>query len=412
MEICAEAVSKPLNRFEGSTDEVALARMYHICHINSSAGVGGGERHLLLLARYLHGSEFHFNFILPEEGPVCDQLRRLGLNYQVVAMNTKLRVGAWRAIHYALRQSHPDVVHCHGARANWYGRIAAKRYRAAAIFCTVHNSLKDYPYPAWRRRLYVALERRTAGMVDQFIAVSDALRNDLVTYYRLPAEKIQVVPNGIDVDELRVGKTREEVRGELGLEPDAMLIVEVARMTEQKGHRFLLQAVANLHHCVPKLRCLLVGDGPTRAALHRQVVQLHIAPCVRFLGFRPDVPDLINAADIYVLPSLSEGMPIGLLEAMALGCPVVASAVNGIPEVVQHGVNGLLLPAGDVAGLTELIGRLASDFKLREQLACAARQTVRRSFSAQQMADRIAQLYRLHLECVYSVAGRATVIEG
>ncbi|MBI2822615.1 MAG: glycosyltransferase, partial [Acidobacteria bacterium] len=269
--------------------------MFRVTQINASAGIGGGERHLLLLARYLHGAEFRFDFILPEEGALCDHLRRLDISYAIVPMKTKLQVDAWRQMRRLLQANRTDLAHCHGARGNWYGRTAARLAGAGVIFSTVHNSLKDYPYPAWRRRLYVELEKCTAGFVRQWIAVSEAVRRDLVEYYRRPAAKIAVVPNGIDVDDLTVGRSREAVRRDLGLEPGSCVLLEAARMTEQKGHRFLLEAVALLRDRVPGLHCLLAGDGPTRLGLERQAQRLKVAERVHFLGFRSDIADLIDA---------------------------------------------------------------------------------------------------------------------
>ncbi len=371
--------------------------MYHVTQITSSAGVGGGETHLLLLARYLHGTEFHFDFILPEEGSFCDQLHRVGLTYEVVPMQTKFRLGAWRAIGEVLKKNRADLVHCHGARANWYGRIGARRAGIQTILCTVHGSIKDYPYSAWRRRLYVTLERLTAQWVSQWIAVSDALRKDLIDYYGFPAEKIEVVLNGIDLQDLRVQRNREEVRQDLGLEPETLVVLEAGRMTHEKGHRFLLEAVSHLRTSVPKLGCLLAGDGPLRPRLEKQVKRLNIEPYVDFLGFRSDVADLLNAADIYVLPSLSEGMPMGLLEAMVLGCPVVASSVNGVPEIIQDGITGQLVPPGDIAALTQALKELSVDPKLRKRLGRAGKARVEQCFTAEKMAGRVRELYYRYL---------------
>ena len=371
--------------------------LYRLTHIISAAGVGGGERQLLLLARYLHGSEFHFNFILPERGSFCDELERAGLTYDIVAMQSKFSIGARSAVSTILKKSRTDLVHCHGARANWYGRAAAKGAGVGKIFCTVHNSLKNYPYSAWRRRLYVMLERQTARLVTQWIAVSDAIRQDLIEYYKLPPEKIEVVANGIDLKDLQVRKNREEVRRELRIESGTVVLLEVARMTHQKGHCFFLEAVARIVHTLPNIRCILAGDGPTRPLLERQAKELGIEQYVDFLGFRSDVADLLSAADLYVLPSISEGMPMGVLEAMALGCPVVASAVDGVPEVIQDRINGRLVPAADVTALARVLEELAVDPDMRDKLAQAGCESFQQHFTADRMAHRVGSLYRTYL---------------
>ena len=320
------------------------------------------------------------------------------LDYRIVSMRSKLQIRAWSAIKEILQKNGTDLVHCHGARANWYGRLAARQAGVKTTFCTVHNSLKDYPYSAFRRRLYVTLEKQTAGWVSQWIAVSEAIRQDLINYYGLPADRIEVVRNGIDVRDLTPQRSRQQARRALGIEEEALVLVEIARMTRQKGHRFLVSAISRMISSFPDLKCLFAGDGPQRPILEKQIRDLDIEDHFQFLGFRSDVPDLVQTSDIYVLPSLSEGLPIGLLEAMALGSPVVASSVNGVPEVLQHGVNGLLVPPGDVNALLAALTQMASDPSLRERLAEAARKTVLDHFTAARTASRVAVLYRHQLE--------------
>ena len=371
--------------------------MYHLTQISSSAGVGGGEQHLLLLARYLHGSEFHFSFILPEEGPFCDQLHRAKLAYRVVPMGSKLNLNSWFAIKDVLQNNVTDLVHCHGTRANWFGRVAARMARVPITFSTAHGSLKDYPYSAFRRRAYVMLEMQTAHLVAQWIAVSEATRNDLVDYYGVPAHKVEVVRNGVDLRDLRPQRLRSSTRQELGVAPDALVIVQIGRMAAEKGHRFLLEAVSLMTSSFPNLVCLLAGDGPERPRLERQIRELGIEDRVKLLGFRSDVADLLDSSDIYVLPSLSEALPIGLLEAMALNRPVVASAVNGVPEVLEDGVSGRTVPPRDVGALVDALSQLASNPEERGLMAHAAKQTVVDHFTAERTASRVAELYRRHL---------------
>jgi len=371
--------------------------MYRICQITSAAGIGGGELHLLLLARYLHGREFQFDFILPDEGQFCDRLQAAGLPYQVIPMRSKFSLQASKQVWLALAKNPRSIVHCHGARANWYARRAAHETGSGALFCTLHNSLKDYPYSALRRRFYLALERQSAALVDQWIAVSQSLGRDLAEYYGVDEKKIAVVPNGIRIEDMQPQRPRDEIRWELELQPDSFVVLEVARMTDQKGHRFLIDALATARAYIPNLRCLLAGDGPTRTELERQVDALGLRPVVKFLGFRSDVADLLHAADLVVLPSLSEGMPMGILEAMAAGRAVLAAAVSGTPEIVEHGVDGWLIPAADAAALAAALQTLAADAPLRARLGAAARQVVARRFSAERMASSVGELYRAHV---------------
>jgi len=313
-------------------------------------------------------------------------------------MDSRHRIGAWGEISRILKRNQTDILHSHGARAGWYGRIGTCRASKVRIISTVHNSLRDYPYPEWRKRLYVMAERLTSPWVSQWIAVSEGLRQDLVQYYGLPNERIRVIPNGIDLTDLMTTRSREELRKELGLRSDSLVFVSIGRLTNQKGHRFLLDALNDIRRAIPEVRLLLVGDGPMRPQLEDQVSQMGLQREVSLLGFRDDVSDLIGASDIYVLPSLSEGMPMGLLEAMALGCPVVASTVAGVTEVVKNGENGRLVSPKDVSELKAALLELARDEPLRLRLGRAGKETVSREFTAERMASSVASLYRSCLQ--------------
>jgi glycosyltransferase involved in cell wall biosynthesis len=241
------------------------------------------------------------------------------------------------------------------------------------------------------------LEKRTAFLVSQWIAVSQSIKSDLVEYYGLPSGRIEVIPNGVDLRDLQPATQRSDMLRALSLPPEVVLIIAAGRMTEQKGHRYLLAAIAQIYSDFPTLHCVLAGDGPLRGTLENEARSLGISERVHFAGFRSDVPDLLAAADLYVLCSISEGMPIGLLEAMALGRAVVASAVNGVTEVVRHQVDGLLVPPADPGSLSQAIRELLTNLSLRRRLAEAGRERVAQDFTAEKMALRVADLYRARL---------------
>lgn len=370
---------------------------YRITHINTSAGVGGGERLLLELARYLHGAEFQFDFILPQHGVFCERLEEAGLPYTVVDMTGKVRPISGMELYRIFRRGQPDIVHTYGARASWYARIPARMAGVPLVFCTVQNSLYDYPYPAWRRALYMKLEGLTGGIVDQWIAVSSALRYDMVRRYGIPSERVEVILNGVSKEQIAVRTPRPKVRRSLGLDEDSLALIEVARMTDQKGHRFLLEAIRLLLPVFSKISCFLVGDGPNRADLERQAARLGISGQVHFLGFRSDVPDLLHASDVAVLPSLSEGLPLAVLESMGVGCATVATRVNGTAEIITDRVDGLLVPAADVGALAAAVRELAASPELRQGIAARGRETVLRRFTAERMASAVGELYHLRL---------------
>ena len=198
--------------------------------------------------------------------------------------------------------------------------------------------------------------------------MSQGVRDYLIEPGALDPAKVRVVHNGVDVARLRQHRPRAEVRGELGLASATQVVGLVARLDHWgKGHRKFLTALANLKDCYP-VEALIIGGGRREAEVKQLAGEMGLAGRVHFLGQRPDIPDLLAALDIFVLPSHSEGVSLALLEAMAAGLPVIVSAVGGLPEVVTDGVNGLLIPPKEPEALAGALARLLDDPALAKKL--------------------------------------------
>ena len=280
----------------------------------------------------------------------------------------------------AIRAERPAVFHAH---LSWplsckHGILAAGLLPGPAIVATAQ--LYTVPGNALQARLRLSPVRR-------IIAVS----REVQSRYRelgIPAAKLTVVSNGIRLPAtvpLRDASLRAELlRGR----PD-FLVLTPARLHEQKGHAFLLAAAC----LVPDVTFVLAGDGPLRGELERRARELGVAGRCVFLGQRDDVPALLAAADLFLLPSLYEGLPVSVLEAMAAGCPIVATAIGGTDEAVSDGETGLLVPPGDPAALAAAIRRLRADPGLASRLARAGRERVGREFSSAATAERVMRVY-------------------
>jgi len=219
---------------------------------------------------------------------------------------------------------------------------------------------------------------------------AEATRRISITQFRYPRARTRVVPNGIDVDGVaRAAADRTGARRALGLDPGVPVVLCAARLAREKGHHFLLHAIAEVARTIPGMQLLLAGDGSLRPELEAIAATLALGDRVAFLGWRDDVPRLMAACDLLVLPSLSECLPLVCLEAMAAGRPVVASAVGGIPEVVVEGVTGRLVAPGDTGGLAAAITDLLRDPDLARAMGQAGRARVAERFSLARMRDEI-----------------------
>jgi len=365
-----------------------------VLHVAETAGWAGGEAYLLRLAEGLDRRRFRLAVVVPEAGVLVGRLQGLGVPAFRVPLAARLvSPGALAALVALLRREQPAVVQSHGARSNVYTKLAARLAGVPRVIATVHNSLFDYDVGALRTRLYVAAERLTSPLAHRVVAVSRAVAGDLVARYRLPAAKVVTIQNGIDADAVAPRRSRAEVVAALGLEPDAVLVGMAARMTRQKGHDVLLEALRLLAPRAPRLRCVLVGDGPLEPDVRRRAAALGIGDRCVFTGARDDVPDLLAALDVVALASRSEGLPFVLLEAMAVGRPVVATAVGGNAEAVEDGVTGLLVPPEDPPALAAALARLLERPDEARAMGVRGGRRVREHFGLGRMIGGLEALY-------------------
>ncbi len=293
-----------------------------------------------------------------------------------------------------------DVVQTHLLRSLDFLALSLKVGRDLKVYWTFHNANFDLRRDhlqrhGWllgaKRQAHHALYTLGSGRVDGLIAVSPEVKESiLATMVGVSADKIAVIPNGVDTRRYRQSASREATRARLGLSAAERVVAVVATFKEQKGHRYLIEAARALAHDFPDTRYLLIGDGELRPDIERQIAA-DLGASFRLLGMRPDVPELLAAADLFVLPSLWEGLPMALIEAMAAGLPVVATDVSGTRGVMLDGETGLLVPPGDAAALGWAIATLLAAPERAAHMGAAGRLRVERYFSARkQAADHLA----------------------
>ena len=286
-----------------------------------------------------------------------------------------------------VRRRDTSILHVHGYAAADFGRVAARATGAALV---LHEHFADPRMPAYQGWADRALARWT----DRAIAVSGSTRDFLVRERHVPAERVRVIWNGAPLLEFApVARDRaREVRATLGLPREARVVGSIGRLNEQKGHRYLLDAAPAVLRAHPDARFLIVGDGDLAEPLRRQAQALGLADRVVFAGHRGDVPEMLGAIDVLCLPSLYEGTPLALFEAMAAGKAIVASAVDGCAEVLADGTTGLLVPPRDPAALGAAVVRALGEPGLLERLEKAAREASR-DYDIDTTVRRIESLY-------------------
>jgi glycosyltransferase involved in cell wall biosynthesis len=272
--------------------------------------------------------------------------------------------------------------------------LAARLAGVPKVLATYHT---DSAYDVLDGRLtagYRALERATNRLLDRAIAVSGVTRSDRVRIAGIPGSRVVTIHNGIDPDRFARLPARAAARAELGLPADRVLIGGVGQLARYKGYDVLIRAFAGVAGRCPQADLVIAGTGPLREELEALADRLGARGRIHFLGFQPDVLRVLAALDIYVLASICEALPYALLEAMAAGLPVLATAVGGVPEVIEPGVSGLLVAPGRVDAMADALGRLADSAPARARLGAAARERVGRHFHQRDSARRTIAVYR------------------
>jgi len=287
----------------------------------------------------------------------------------------------------------PGIVHTHTSKAGILGRWAAWLCRVPVIVHTPHGHIFWGYFGPWKTRCFVLLERWTARITRTIVTLTPQERDDHLRFRIAPEEKFAVIHSGVDLRRFQAASHEpREARTRLGIPPEATVVGTAGRLTPVKGQDVLIRAASECIGRGERILLLLLGEGERRRDLEELARGLGIAEHVRFLGWRPDVAGVMAAFDIFCLPSLNEGMGKVLVEAMAMGKPIVASAIGGIPDLVRPGENGILVPAGDVQALSEAIARLCRDPEERRRMGEAGRGMAPR-YGVEEMVERMERLY-------------------
>ncbi|MCX5888249.1 MAG: glycosyltransferase [Deltaproteobacteria bacterium] len=370
-------------KISGSTD-----RRLKVLHLLESLPVGGAEDLVAAIVRGLDPARFAAGVAcIGFPGPVGAELYAAGYPVSYLGLDLK-RTSAWRLmadLRRLLQEHRPDILHTHLYHPNLYGRLAALGLGLPGVVAAVHNS---YNRVKIHRRLWNYL---LGWASDRVLVGSAQVLNDVRRYDGVPASRLLLMPYGIRLAELETGLSREEARQTLQV--SGFVLGAVGRLEEQKGHTHLLEALAQVRRQIPAAILVLVGDGRRREALERQAQELGVVDGVRFLGTRRDLPLIYRALDLFVQPSLWEGLPLALLKAMGAGLPVLATRVSGVQEVISDGGNGRLVAPGDPEALALALVELYRQPETRARLGAAAHLTIRDNYSLEAMLTKLEQVY-------------------
>lgn len=351
--------------------------------------VGGAERMFVELIIRLDRRRWEPRvFCLSGPGALVERLHASGIPVNCFGAKSVRHLGVIWRLARELKSFRPALMQCFLFHGNLVGRIAAWWAGVPCVVCGIRVAERRSRVPLW-------LDRWTQGLVDHNVCVSRAVGEFSIRNAGLAESKVSVIPNGVDFERFSTATAIE--RASLGL-TDAPLILFVGRLDPQKAPFVLLEAFARLSQRHRDWQLLLVGEGPLRQSMTEWIVQHKHEKNIRLVGWRPDVPQLLKTADVLVLPSLWEGMPNIVLEAMAAGLPVVVSRVEGTEELIRDGQTGLLVTPGSVEELDQKIELVLNDREFSTKLAAAAQQLISKGFTIESMVTSYEQLYLRLLE--------------
>lgn len=376
--------------------------------------IGGAQEVVRTLAAYLieHGSPTVVCTL--RDGPLRSEIEGMGITVEVLPGRNhsflslpkflKEIAGIRKGLIHLVRKYDIDVVQTHLLRGLDFLVASLKlSFPNLLVFWTVHNyqfelRADQLPGHRWllapKKYIHNLLYRRVSDRINGFIAVSDEVEEAIRQTIRVDQHRITTIRNGVDVRRYQRNVDRMAIRASLGLEEEDQVMILVGTLKEQKGHTYLIQAAAPIIAQNNNLHILFPGDGPRRASLQQQVQQLGLEKHIHFLGSRKDIPDLLAASDYFVLPSLWEGLPMALIEAMAGGLPVIATCVSGSQQVVVPGETGLLVPPGDVDQLRQAMAEMITHPERAKKMGKAGSVRAEAFYGAGKQANEHLALYQ------------------
>lgn len=371
----------------GSVDETAAPAPLRILVITTGLKLGGAEQQIAALARAFLALGNEVAILSLTQGQEIDSPADIHVTELAMRKTPLSMLAALRKARLLVQQWRPDVIHAHMVHANLFARVLARTGAMPPVICSAHSAREG-------GRLRALAYRVTDRWCAMTTHVSDAGRLAMVASGAAPDGRVIVMPNGIDTSRFRPDQTsREQTRRNLGLEPDDRLVLNVGRLVPEKDQAMLIEAFSEVSRDMPKARLMIAGDGPLRDALAQQVARQGLNHAVLLAGARNDIPELLRAADVFVLSSRIEGMPLAVGEALASGLPVVATAAAGVSELA--GDTATLTPTGNPQALASALRNAIASLPGTESERDHRRQRIVGRFDVNGVAQQWLAQYRL-----------------
>ncbi len=366
----------------------------NVCHLASGDLWAGAEVQMYILVKALSTEpSVNISAIVLNPGKLAEQLKSIGIDVSVFDESKHGFFQLRHLITEKLRAKNIDILHSHRYKENILAGMVKNRCAIKKLVQTVHGAAEPFG----------GVKRIKSGFInalniyyskkyfDRLIAVSNDLASQLTDIY--PAEKITAVHNSVDFSAVHCPENRNKIKLELGLSENDIIIGTAGRLVPIKAYDIFIEMAVNIRKTQKNAKFLLVGDGPLRNDLEKKTEELNISDSVKLLGFRDDIADIMNCMDIFVVSSHHEGIPMVVLEAMAMGKPVVSTKVGGLVEIIEHNKSGLLVDAVNANALADACLAILNDSNLKVSLSSGARNRIEEEFSSDIQKKRILEVY-------------------
>jgi glycosyltransferase involved in cell wall biosynthesis len=370
----------------------------NLLYVFDNMEFGGGERVFSQIINRLSGEQYNIMVACLPTGAFIEKIKGSGAQIKSVDMRNRLNLRVILQLAGLMKGERVDIVHSQGARADFFARMAAKLARVPFVVSTVPMPVEGFDVNPIRKFIYTVFNRFSERFVDRFMVVSDALEKMMIEKHRIDPQKVVKIYNGIEKDEYcrpdkEIAYRRSSFRKKSDLGENVPVIGVIGRLVWQKGFKYFIGAIPDVLKEFKDAKFLLVGEGKLEDELKVKSKKLKLEDKIIFTGFMDDIRDVLASIDILVIPSLQEGLPVVLLEAMAMKKPIVAANIEGIMEILENSVSGLLVPPRDIKALAEAVIDLLKHEDKANQMGLAARRVVEERFGVDIMVQKVEEVY-------------------